>query len=58
MNGFGSRKFIVTMLVETLASVLALFGLISGDNWTTISLANVAAYNVGNVGEAFANRNK
>lgn len=56
MSAFGSRKFIVTILVEVLATSLALFGLISGDNWTTISLANVAAYNIGNVGEAFANR--
>ena len=51
MNGYGSRKFIVTIVGMVLASVLAFVGKVDA-NVALVLAAGIAAYNWANVKHA------
>ena len=51
MNGYGSRKFIVTVLGMTLAAALAFVGKVDA-NVALVLVAGIAAYNWANVKQA------
>ncbi len=48
MNGYGSRKFIITLTGMVMATVLALFGKVDA-NVALVLAAGIAAYNWANV---------
>ena len=65
-NPFKSRKFILCIVIEGLAAAALFAGLLPGieplitsSDFTNISLANIGAYNLANMGETIsANRAK
>lgn len=46
-----SRKFIMAVMIEVLATGLCMGGLLTGAEWVTISSLNAGAFGAGNVGE-------
>jgi hypothetical protein len=48
-NNFMSRKFILAVLVEILATCLLAFGKLSGAEWVTATIAVAGAYMTANV---------
>lgn len=53
-----SRKFIMSVSILLLATLLLAVKLLDADNWVTIAVATLATYGAGNVGEHFANRGR
>lgn len=53
-----SRKFIMAMVIQVLATMLCACGLMTGAEWVTISSLNAGAFGAGNVGEHAVKTNK
>jgi len=52
----GSRKFTITLLVITLASLLVILEQLTGRQWVDIVGTTMIAYGAANVGEHFVGR--
>lgn len=51
LDSAGGRKFVLALGAGVVSSVLVWFGKITPDAYSTVILATVAAYIVGNVGQ-------
>lgn len=50
---FRSRKFMLSAGIQVFASLSLLVGLLNGDNYSSISQANIVAYSFANAAEYF-----